>query len=142
MVKKYVFGYSKIAYDLTSPATKIIPIKSPPTQQPFITLCDYMLFLNATEERRNSEKELIEFIDKQIIDSLVYELYFKEELKTNLLQLVEPYLKNIENLKSDANKLETIKQVVEKIKADTKIMKEIEKTKSHKWVKIIEGVEK
>ena len=99
-----------------------------------------MLFLNKTEERRKSKKELIEFIDKQVIDSLVYELYFKEKLKTNLLELIEPYLKDIENLDSDEEKLEIIKEVVEKIKADDKIMKEIEKIKSHEWVKVIEGV--
>lgn len=124
-----------------------IPIKLPEDQQPFIRLCDYMLFLNETEERRKSEKEIIEFIDRQIIDCLVYELYLKEKfekdgLKTNLLQLVEPYLKDIENLKSDEEKLKTIKQVVEKIKSDSKIMKEIEKIKNHKWVRIIEGKER
>jgi hypothetical protein len=117
-----------------------LPIQIPSNQQPFITLCDYMLSLNKTEERRKSEKGLIDFIDKQIIDSLVYELYFKEELKTDLLQLVEPYLKDIENLKSDEEKLKTIKQVTEKIRNDSKVMKEIEKIKSHKWIKIIEGV--
>jgi len=40
-----------------------------------------LLFLNETEERRKTEKDLIEFIDNQVIDSLVYELYFKDKLK-------------------------------------------------------------
>ena len=53
---------------------KRLPIKkmSLHNQQTFITLCNYMLFLNETEERRKNEKELIEFIDTQVIDSLVY----------------------------------------------------------------------
>ena len=81
-----------------------IPIKLSPTQQPFTTLADYMLFLNATEERRTKEKELIEFIDKQIIDSLVYELYFKERFhedgiyqkpKEYLLETLPKHLKPI-----------------------------------------------
>ena len=81
-----------------------LPIKLPSTQQSFIILCDYMLFLNATEERRKLERELIEFLDNQIIDSLVYELYFKEkfyedklypEPKEYLLELVSKYLKPI-----------------------------------------------
>ncbi|MEM5832217.1 MAG: Eco57I restriction-modification methylase domain-containing protein [Candidatus Aenigmatarchaeota archaeon] len=127
--------------------TRHLPIVLCKNQKPFIVICDYMLFLNESEERRNSEKALIEFLDKQIIDCLVYELYLKEKfekdgLKTNLLQLVEPYLKDIENLKSDEEKLKTIKQVVEKIKSDSKIMKEIEKIKNHKWVRIIEGKER
>jgi type I restriction-modification system DNA methylase subunit len=121
-----------------------LPIKVALMQQPFIRLCDYMLFLNETEERRESEKELIEFIDTQIIDSLVYELYFKEKfeedgLKTNLLRLIEPYLKDIANLKTDEEKLKVVREVVEEIKRDSRIMKEIGKIKSHEWVKIIEG---
>ncbi|MCK4735624.1 MAG: N-6 DNA methylase, partial [Methanophagales archaeon] len=45
-----------------------IPHPAPKNQQSFITLCNYMLFLNETEERRKDEKELIGFIDKQVID--------------------------------------------------------------------------
>ncbi|MGB2841820.1 MAG: Eco57I restriction-modification methylase domain-containing protein [Halobacteriota archaeon] len=111
-------------------------------QLQFIHLCNYMLFLNETEERRNTEKDLIEFIDKQVIDSLVYELYFKEKieedgLKTNLLGLIEPYLKDIENLETDEEKLKLIKEVVEKIRGDRNVKREIEKIKSHEWVKVI-----
>ena len=118
--------------------------KIPQNQTPFINLCNYMLFLNEKEELRKSEKELIEFIDKQIIDSLVYELYFREKfeeegLKTNLVGLVEPYLRDIGNFKTKEEKLEAIKEVVAKIKSDKGVKKEIEKIKSHKWVKVIEG---
>jgi len=112
-------------------------------QGPFIALSKYLLFLNETEERRKTEKELIEFIDKQVIDSLVYELYFNEKfkeegLKTNILGVVEPYLKGIENLKTGEEKLKLIKEVVEKIKSDRKVRGGIEKIKSNEWVKIIE----
>lgn len=81
-----------------------IPRIPPSEQKPFITLVDYLLFLNATEERRNSEKEMIEFIDKQVVDSLVYELYFKQkfhedglypEPKKYLLEAVSKHLKLI-----------------------------------------------
>jgi len=145
---KYIYTNAIRTMDLVGEYAFSVPIINPKfqfvknVQSLFITLVDYMLFLNKTEERRKSEKDLIDFIDKQIIDSLVYELYFKDKLKTNLLQLVEAYLKDIENSKSDAEKLKSIKQVVEGIKADSKVMKEIEKIKNHKWVKIIEGKEK
>ena len=110
----------------------------------FKNLADYMLFLNETEERRKTEKELIEFIDKQVTDSLVYELYFKEKfeeegLKTNILGLVEHCLKDIENLETDEEKLWVIKEVVERIKGDREVKRETEKIKSHEWVRIIEG---
>ena len=102
-------------------------------------LCTYMLFLNATEERRESEKELTEFIDKEIIESLVYELYFKEELGTNLFEFVEPYLIDIEGISDDEMRLKTIEEVVEKIKQDGKVMREVERMKWHEWVKVVEG---
>ena len=117
---------------------KRLPIKKIPlsSQQPFIILCDYMLFLNETEARRKAEKELIEFIDEQVIDSLVYELYFKEKfedegLKTNLLGLVEPYLKGIEDLKTEEEKLKVIKEVVTRIKGDRRVKSDIQKIKGH-----------
>jgi hypothetical protein len=109
----------------------------------FKNLAGYMIFLNETEERRKTEKELIEFIDKQVIDSLVYELYFKDKfeedgLKTNLLGLVESYLKDIGDFKTEEEKLEVVKEVVEKIKSDRAIKREVEKIKGHEWVKIME----
>ena len=66
---------------------------------------DYLLFLNATEERRQEFKDTIEFFDRQIADSLVYELYFKEkfhkdglypEPKEYLLEEVSKHLKPID----------------------------------------------
>jgi hypothetical protein len=112
-------------------------------QMKYVRLCDYLLFLNETEERRKTETELIDFIDKQVIDSLVYELYFKEKfeeegLKTNLLGAVEPYLKDIWDFKTEEEKLEVVKEVVEMIKSDRAIKREVEKIKGHEWVKIME----
>ena len=74
---------------------------------------------------------------------MVYELYFREKfeeegLETNLLGLVEPYLKDIESLKTDKEKLKVIKEVVDRIMDDRKVMGEIEKIKSYEWVKVIE----
>ena len=106
----------------------------------FKNLADYMIFLNTTEARRENERELIEFVDKQVIDSLVYELYFKEKfeeegLKTNLLGLVEHHLKDIGGLKNEEEKLRVTKEVVAGIKSDRAIKAEIEKIKGHEWVR-------
>ena len=78
------------------------------------------------------------------IGSLVYELYFKDKfeedgLKTNLLGLVESYLKDIGDLKTEEEKLKVIKEVVERIKGDKKVKREIEQIRSHERVKAIEG---
>jgi len=81
-----------------------IPIRLPKITKPYETIADYLLFLNATEERRQKLKEIIEFFDRQIADSLVYELYFKEkfhedglyqEQKEYLLESVSKHLKPI-----------------------------------------------
>jgi hypothetical protein len=106
-----------------------------------------MLFLNTTEEKRMKGEELINFIDKQIIDSLVYELYFKEKfeqdgIKTNLLELIELHLKDISSLNSDEQKLGIVKKVVEEINNNEKIMEQIRKIKSHPWIRIIEDEER
>lgn len=100
----YIINCSELTTHLNSTYLERLPFTLRDNQQPFIILADHMLFLNATEERRNKEKELIEFIDKHIIDSLVYELYFKEkfaedglypEPREYLLRAVSKYLKPI-----------------------------------------------
>jgi hypothetical protein len=112
-----------------------IPIKIPKNKQLFKYLCTYMIFLNQIEERRRCEKKIIEFI-QNLIDSLVYELYFKEKLKTDILNLIEKYLKDITDLESDDEKIKTIKQIYYKIKSDFKIMKLIDEI--HNWFEIVE----
>ncbi|MBW9222758.1 Eco57I restriction-modification methylase domain-containing protein [Methanothermococcus sp. SCGC AD-155-C09] len=88
-------------YEIESLPMPRIPLSK---QQPFITLADYLLFLNATEERREKLKEAIEFFNDQIADSLVYELYFKEkfsedglypEPKEYLLETISKLIKPI-----------------------------------------------
>ncbi|MEA2074641.1 MAG: TaqI-like C-terminal specificity domain-containing protein, partial [Euryarchaeota archaeon] len=143
-LNKFGEKYKQVFPHLRQQDILALPIKTALRQQPFITLCDYMLFLNGTEERRKTEKELIEFIDKQVIDSLVYELYFKEKfeeegLKPNLLGLVEHYLKDIAGLKNEEEKLRVTKEVVAGIKSDRAFKAEIEKIKGHEWVKVMVG---
>ena len=128
-----------VAYRFFTQYVEQLPIKILQNQTPFICLCDYMLILNESKERRESEKQLIEFFDIQIIDSLAYELYFADELKTNLIDFVSPYLVDISNLDSDSEKMDVIKEVYFNLIKDKEIINLIEKIKSHKWVKIVEN---
>ncbi len=141
------FYFEKIASSLSSKGLRHIyqfvelqpiPELTEPRQTSFIHLCDYMLFLNKTEERRKSEKNLIEFFDKEIIDSLVYELYFFNELKTNLFNLIFKYLVDISNIDSDSEKLNMIKEVYNNLLNKEEIKNTIEKIKSHLLINIIE----
>ena len=76
-----------------------IPIRLPNNTKPYEILTDYLLFLNAKEDWREKYKELINFFDKEISDSLIYELYFKEKIynenKEYLLEAISKHLKPI-----------------------------------------------
>ena len=58
-----------------------IPLVEAPKniQQIFEILTDYILYINSDKDIREKFKDTIEFFDRQIADSLVYELYFKEK---------------------------------------------------------------
>jgi len=105
---EYIFStmaqFISVGFRHTKQYIEKIPIRLPKITKPYETIADYLLFLNATEERRKKLKEIIEFFDRKIADSLVYELYFKEkfhedglypEPKEYLLEAVSKYLKSI-----------------------------------------------
>ncbi|GAI38948.1 unnamed protein product, partial [marine sediment metagenome] len=133
-IHKYTLNFSNLTIYLHKYYTKLIPIKIPQNQESFIKLADYMLFLNQTEERRESEKELIEFFDRQIIDLLVYELYFFNELKANLFNLIFKYLVDISNIDSDFKKLNKIKEVYNNLLNNEEIKNTIKKIKSYSLI--------
>jgi len=128
----------------------------------------YLLFLNSTEERREKLSEIINFIKDELINSLVYKLYFshkfqEDNLKVeNLSALIHKKIKEIKyniwlthfrekqlnnnSFYEENDKLDEIEDDISKsintgvflIKSDKKIMEMIGKIKSHPWVKIIE----
>ena len=62
------------------------------------------------------------------------ELYWKKQLGGNLSPAEEKEL-----MKLEGKNIKTIEEVYNALKNDTEIQKWIEKIKSHKWVKVIEG---
>ena len=59
-----------------------IPKIPKPKQKPFETLVDYIIFLKSQENDTQS------FYFEQIIDGMVYELYFEEEIKQAGCQII------------------------------------------------------
>lgn len=151
-----------------------IPLVEAPKniQQIFEILTDYILYINSDKDIREKFKDTIEFFDRQIADSLVYELYFKEkfhedglysEPREYLLELVSKNLKSInydrwaelywkkqlendliveeekELEKLEKENISIIKEVYNSLINDSEILEQIEKIKSHEWVKVIEG---
>ena len=62
------------------------------------------------------------------------ELYWKKQIEGNLTEQEQKELEEVEK-----ENMKVIKQAYSSIKGDSEIQKWIEKIKSHKWIKIIEG---
>ena len=62
------------------------------------------------------------------------ELYWKKQIKGELTDEEEKELTGLEK-----GNMRTVKEVYDSLKKDKEIQKWIEKVKSHKWVKVIEG---
>jgi len=61
-------------------------------------------------------------------------LYWKKQIEGNLTEEEQKELEEVEK-----ENMKVIKQAYSSIKGDSEIQKWIEKIKSHKWIKIIEG---
>ena len=110
-----------------------IPIKIPTNKNVFKILCEYMLFLNSEDAIRDSNTKNIDFIN-DLIDNLVFELYF-EEINTKIADLL-----SIENFKPEEtpeNKLTIIKKSIDKIKNNSELIDEINKIRESLCVKTI-----
>ncbi len=62
------------------------------------------------------------------------ELYWKKQIEGNLTEGEQKELENVEK-----ENMKTIEEVYKLLIEDKKIQKQIEKIKSHEWVKAIEG---
>ncbi len=84
-----------------------------------------MLSLNSTKEIRDSEKDYIEYLDNQIINALVFEQYFKDILNTKLLEIITPYLIDINCIKHEDEKLVSLQTTMTKMQSNSSIKNEI-----------------
>ena len=87
--------------------------------------------------------EIFDYIDKFIANSLIYELYFSKQLKqdninTNLSTLIESHIFDLSTMEFDKDKRVDIQIFYDNIRNDIEVQNEIQKIKSHPWVKIIE----
>ncbi|MBS7279614.1 MAG: Eco57I restriction-modification methylase domain-containing protein [Candidatus Freyarchaeota archaeon] len=97
------------------------------------TLTEYILTLQETSQ----ENQYLQFL-KELADCIIYELYLEEGLGTELTTRVTPHLHKLEKIPQE-EKLNTIKETINKIKNDPQTKHEIEKIKNHPWIKIIES---
>ena len=95
---------------------KELPIRETRNQAPFIRLVDYILFLKKFE-LKNTSDQLIPMYFEQIIDGMVYELYFPELLKKHNREIIKHLgeLPEFTDGMSDEQKMKICKQVFDRL---------------------------
>lgn len=95
---------------------KELPIKETRSQAPFIRLVDYILFLKKLE-LINTSDQLIPTYFEQIIDGMVYELYFPELLKKHNREIIKHLgeLPEYTDSMSDEQKMKICKKVFDRL---------------------------
>lgn len=138
-----------------------LPIKKSNNQNIFINLVGILQFLYA----KNSQ--MTEFLDNQVLNTLVYELYFFEKfasdgLNVKFSDIVTKHIKSInydrwaelywkkqleENISPEEEKeletlekenLSTIEEIYSALIKDKEVQAQIEKIKAHEFVRVIE----
>lgn len=111
-----------------------------PNGKSFIIITDYVLFVN-----KLADEISVSTFFQSLIDSMVYELYFPDKIKSDDCEVLK-YLTTLPELKgdwSDEQKLQTIDKVYQEL-SDPKhpVSIAMEKMKTVPEVRIIEGLDK
>jgi len=132
------------------PLSKIPIIKdiSADVQNIFVLIVDYIIFLKQQEFFKNDDlafakdRLMVSFFER-LIDCMVYELYFGDELHKANKYFIEPLQKeNLPEIESMSNKLESIKTIFERLNdKNHTIKKNMYFIDSVEVVRIIEGKE-
>ena len=120
-----------------------MPICIPREQRTYVTLANYLLFLHSRKGYREKYSDIIQYIEKEIVQYLIYELYFQDKLeisekRSELYKRIDIYLRNIEALDNKKDKLEVIQTCCELIKKDEKIQLLCRKIDNNPWIKVIQ----
>jgi hypothetical protein len=90
-----------------------IPIKKIENTKPFEILVDYIMYLKTLDtdiDKYATNENIIKYHFEEVLDALVYELYFKDEFQDKdieFLKYAKEYFKPIDNL-DDKDKIKTI----------------------------------
>ncbi len=123
-----------------------IPIKKIEVTKPFEILVDYIIFLKQQEFNQNDDLKfakdrlMVSFFER-LIDCMVYELYFADELHKENKYFIEPLQKeNLIDVQNMENKLDSIRAIFEKLNdKNHTIKKNMYFIDSVEVVRIIEG---
>nr|HQI05089.1 hypothetical protein [bacterium] len=128
---KKAFQYNKHALESFP-----VPQISKEQQKPFETMVDFILF--AKEKGFDAEADIFE----QVVDNMVYDLYFADSMKNadcyitdRIIEMIEPFDEN----ESDDSKTEYIKLLAQAFKKDKTVQRCIIYSRIVKEVKTITG---
>ncbi len=123
---------------------KELPIKETRSQAPFIRLVDYILFLKKIK-LTNSSDQLMPTYFEQIIDGMVYELYFPELIKKHKREIIQHLgeLPEFTDKMSDEQKMKICKTVFNRLNdREHPVRVNLEGMKQIPEIRMIEGLEK
>ncbi|MGV9203095.1 MAG: Eco57I restriction-modification methylase domain-containing protein [Promethearchaeia archaeon] len=120
-----------------------MPVSFPPTEGVYADLVDYLLFLHSLEEYRAKYQELIAYIEHEIVQYLIFELYFRERWKSNNQKFIfhnkiRESIKSLENSLEKNQKLEIIQESIEKIENDPEINQLKDFIDQDPWIALIQ----
>lgn len=148
---KYLYINAIRSMDFVGKYAGEVPIKiiSLENQRIFEIIADYLLFLNNyLMESDDKELKQIKKFYKKITDSMIYEIYFKEEkINVNIIKILRNSIIEIEYdkwRKLNGNKLEleilnNIKKSYEYLRNQTELNNKLDIIRNFHWVKIIEN---
>ena len=144
---KFYFGFIGVmtaggAFTLKHTTIKNLPVAITPNKAPYINMVDYILHLLYNSNQ--TEPDLMVSYFEQIIDGMVYELYFPELLRQHNRRIIEHLgeLPALEDDRSDKEKMEIITKVYDRLNhKEHPVRNNLFYMKNIEEIKIMEGLD-
>ncbi len=129
----YLLNYSNrsdFTVNITKTFIEKIPIKKvqEDIKKKISFIVDYIIYLNKFHP---NEKKMNEFYDRWILDSLIYEIYFRSDLDSNLIDVLSPNFTKVDPLIKNPESLKIIKNIYKNINNDKNIQQQVRKITNH-----------
>jgi len=129
----YLLNYSNrssLTVNISKTFLEALPIKkvSEETQEVFTKIVDFVLFL---KKNFNNEKDLIDFFDKVILESMIFELYFPEHFLDDIINIIFTKVQPIDFTKEGFKNLRVIKENYQSLIQSTKLKEKVIKINSN-----------